>query len=49
MVCEEQGFFLEIVDTVRGFGLTILKGVMELRETKIWAHFTVESEASIEN
>ncbi|KAL3499174.1 hypothetical protein ACH5RR_038267 [Cinchona calisaya] len=44
ILCEEQGFFLEMVDIIRGFGLTILKGVMEGRETKIWAHFTVEAE-----
>ncbi|KAG8382544.1 hypothetical protein BUALT_Bualt05G0088400 [Buddleja alternifolia] len=46
IVCEEEGFFLEIVDIVRGFGLTILKGVMEARETKMWAHFIVESEGT---
>ncbi|KAK9076630.1 hypothetical protein SSX86_004964 [Deinandra increscens subsp. villosa] len=44
MICEEQGFFLEIVDIIRGFGLTILKGVMESREEKIWARFIVEAE-----
>ncbi|CAH9141351.1 unnamed protein product [Cuscuta epithymum] len=44
ILCQEQGFFLEIVDIVRGFGLNILKGVMELRVTKIWAHFVVEAE-----
>ncbi|XP_021767886.1 transcription factor bHLH157-like [Chenopodium quinoa] len=42
MLCEERGYFLEIADAVRGFGLTILKGVMEMRNDKIWAHFTVE-------
>ncbi|KAA8526107.1 hypothetical protein F0562_007793 [Nyssa sinensis] len=46
MLCEEQGFFLEIVDIIRGFGLIILKGVMEARENKIWARFIVEAEAS---
>ncbi|KAM0015609.1 putative transcription factor bHLH family [Helianthus debilis subsp. tardiflorus] len=45
MICEEHGFFLEIVDIIRGFGLTILKGVMEAREEKIWARFIVEAEA----
>ncbi|KAL8253839.1 hypothetical protein R6Q59_032060 [Mikania micrantha] len=45
MICEEHGFFLEIVDIIRGFGLTILKGVMEAREKKIWARFIVEAEA----
>ncbi|KAI7736975.1 hypothetical protein M8C21_027251 [Ambrosia artemisiifolia] len=45
MLCEEHGFFLEIVDIIRGFGLTILKGVMEAREEKIWARFIVEAEA----
>lgn len=44
MICEEHGFFLEIVDIIRGFGLTILKGVMESREEKIWARFIVEAE-----
>lgn len=42
MVCEEQGFFLEIADVVRSFGLTILKGEMEARDRKLWAHFIVE-------
>lgn len=42
MVCEERGSFLEIADVVRGLGLTILKGVMESRNDKIWAYFTVE-------
>ncbi|KAL4188252.1 hypothetical protein AMTRI_Chr09g22990 [Amborella trichopoda] len=43
MLCEERGFFLEIADIIRGFGLTILKGVMESRNDKIWAHFAVEA------
>ncbi|PIN02204.1 hypothetical protein CDL12_25283 [Handroanthus impetiginosus] len=46
ILCEEQGFFLEILDIVRGFGLTVLKGVMETREAKIWAHFIVEAEGT---
>lgn len=44
MLCEEHGFFLEIVDIIQGFGLTILKGVMEARDEKIWARFIVEAE-----
>lgn len=44
MLCEERGFFLEIADTIRGFGLTILKGLMELRDGKIMARFLVEVE-----
>ncbi|TQD96411.1 hypothetical protein C1H46_017906 [Malus baccata] len=43
MLCEEQGFFLEIADIIRGFGLNILKGVIESREDKIWARFIVEA------
>ncbi|KAL8138874.1 hypothetical protein V2J09_004875 [Rumex salicifolius] len=43
MVCEDQGFFLEIADVIRGFGLTILKGVVEARDGKIWAQFIVEA------
>lgn len=42
MLCEERGFFLEIADLIRGMGLTILKGVMETRDDKIWARFAVE-------
>ncbi|XP_058085111.1 transcription factor bHLH157-like [Magnolia sinica] len=42
MLCDERGFFLEIADIIRGFGLTILKGVMEVRDNKIWARFVVE-------
>jgi hypothetical protein len=42
MLCEERGFFLEIADLIRGLGLTILKGVMEARNDKIWARFSVE-------
>lgn len=45
MICEEHGFFLEIVDIIRSFGLTILKGIMKSREEKIWARFIVEAEA----
>ncbi|OWM72195.1 hypothetical protein CDL15_Pgr018079 [Punica granatum] len=43
MLCEERGLFLEIADIVRGFGLNILKGVMEVRDNKIWSHFIVEA------
>lgn len=41
MLCEEQGFFLEIADVIRSFGLNILKGEMEARDSKIWARFVV--------
>ncbi|CAI9772111.1 unnamed protein product [Fraxinus pennsylvanica] len=41
-----EGCILEIAKIVRGFGLLILKGVMEIRETKIWAHFIVEAEGN---
>ncbi|KAG6405414.1 hypothetical protein SASPL_133003 [Salvia splendens] len=47
ILCEEQGFFLEIVQIIRGFGLTILKGEMEaLEQKKIWAHFMVKAEGA---
>ncbi|KAL2327123.1 hypothetical protein Fmac_020550 [Flemingia macrophylla] len=42
MIFEEQGFFLEIVDMVGGFGLNILKAKMEIKDNKIWARFIVE-------
>ncbi|KAK4421481.1 Transcription factor LHW [Sesamum alatum] len=43
ILCEEQGLFLEIADTIRGFGFIILKGVMEANEDKIWARFVIEA------
>lgn len=47
MLCEEQGLFLEIADIIRGLGLTILKGIMEVRNDKIWAHFIVEANRDV--
>ncbi|GMH12689.1 hypothetical protein Nepgr_014530 [Nepenthes gracilis] len=47
MLCEERGFFLEIADIIRGLGLTILKGVMETRNDKIWARFAVEANRDV--
>ncbi|CAL9757823.1 unnamed protein product [Musa acuminata subsp. burmannicoides] len=47
MVCEDRGLFLEIADIIRGFGLIILKGVMEIRECKIWARFLVEANREV--
>ncbi|GLT77715.1 hypothetical protein SLA2020_492770 [Shorea laevis] len=47
MICEERGFFLEIADLIRGMGLTILKGVMETRNEKIWARFAVEANRDV--
>ncbi|KAL0389940.1 UNVERIFIED_CONTAM: Transcription factor LHW [Sesamum calycinum] len=45
--CEERGLFLEIADIIRGLGLTILKGVMETRNDKIWARFAVEANRDV--
>lgn len=42
LVCEDQGYFLEIADIIRRLGLSIFRGVMESQETKIWARFIVE-------
>ncbi|KAL5151994.1 Transcription factor LHW [Glycine soja] len=47
MLCEERGCFLEIADLIRGLGLTILKGVMEAHNDKIWARFAVEANRDI--
>ncbi|KAL6511064.1 hypothetical protein OROGR_022188 [Orobanche gracilis] len=47
MLCEERGLFLEIADIIRGLGLTILKGVMETRNDKIWARFAVEADRDV--
>ncbi|PIA54616.1 hypothetical protein AQUCO_00900881v1 [Aquilegia coerulea] len=43
MLCEENGLFLEIAQVIRHLDLTILKGVMEERSEKSWAHFVVEA------
>ncbi|XVE64633.1 hypothetical protein DITRI_Ditri07aG0116200 [Diplodiscus trichospermus] len=48
MLCEAQGFFLEISDVIRALGLNILKGVTELQEDKIWARFIVEANEQVE-
>ncbi|KAI5080776.1 hypothetical protein GOP47_0003959 [Adiantum capillus-veneris] len=42
MVCEEEGFFLEIANTLRGLGLKILKGLMESKDEKMWARLVVK-------
>ncbi|KAH0672182.1 hypothetical protein KY284_023269 [Solanum tuberosum] len=47
MLCEERGLFLEIADIIRGLGLTILMGVMETRNDKIWAQFVVEANRDV--
>ncbi|XP_010533556.1 PREDICTED: transcription factor bHLH157-like isoform X2 [Tarenaya hassleriana] len=47
MLCEEEGRFLEIADAVKGFGLNVLKGVMERRDGRIWAHFIVEAKGEV--
>ncbi|XP_010523120.1 PREDICTED: transcription factor LHW [Tarenaya hassleriana] len=47
MLCEQRGFFLEIADWIKSLGLTILKGVMETRNDKIWARFVVEANRDV--
>ncbi|KAG6415197.1 hypothetical protein SASPL_122602 [Salvia splendens] len=47
MLCEERGLFLEIADVIRGMGLTILKGLMDTRNDKIWACFAVEANRNV--
>ncbi|XP_052186168.1 transcription factor LHW isoform X1 [Diospyros lotus] len=47
MLCEERGLFLEIADMIKGLGLTILKGVMETLNDKVWARFAVEANRDV--
>ncbi|KAL9263716.1 Transcription factor LHW-like protein [Drosera capensis] len=47
MLCEEGGFFLEMADIIRGLGLTILRGVLETHDGKIWARFAVEANRDV--
>ncbi|XP_010920506.1 transcription factor LHW isoform X2 [Elaeis guineensis] len=43
MLCEEYGLFLEIALVIRRLELIILKGVLESRSDKLWAHFIIEA------
>ncbi|XP_008801631.2 transcription factor bHLH155-like isoform X2 [Phoenix dactylifera] len=43
MLCEEYGLFLEIAQVIRRLELIILKGVLETRSDKLWAHFIIEA------
>ncbi|CAL1386594.1 unnamed protein product [Linum trigynum] len=47
ILCKDQGYFLEIAEAVRGFGLNILNGVMEAQDDKIWARFVIEVNSSM--
>jgi hypothetical protein len=47
LLCDDRGIFLEIADFIKGLGLTILRGVMEARKSKIWARFTVEANRDV--
>lgn len=42
MLCEEYELFLEIAQVIRRLELIILKGVLESRSDKLWAHFIIE-------
>ncbi|KAK4784918.1 hypothetical protein SAY86_001607 [Trapa natans] len=47
IMCEDQGFFLEIADVIRTLGLTILTGVIESGNGKVWARFAVEANRDV--
>mgnify|MGYP007051854558 FL=1 len=42
MLCEEESIILDIPESIKKSGLTILKGIMETRNDKLWAKFVVE-------
>ncbi|WOK96959.1 transcription factor LHW isoform X1 [Canna indica] len=42
VLCNDYGLFLEIAHVIRRLDLTILKGVLESRSDKLWAHFVIE-------
>ncbi|KAI3449753.1 hypothetical protein Pfo_006418 [Paulownia fortunei] len=44
MLCKECDQFLEIAETIRSLGLTILKGVSEAYGNKTWMCFVVEAQ-----
>ncbi|URE10122.1 hypothetical protein MUK42_03892 [Musa troglodytarum] len=41
--CNDYELFLEIAHVIRRLELTILKGVLESRSNKLWAHFIIEA------
>ncbi|KAJ8478223.1 hypothetical protein OPV22_021950 [Ensete ventricosum] len=41
--CNDYELFLEIAHVIRRLELTILKGVLESRSNKLWAHFVIEA------
>ncbi|XP_072968112.1 transcription factor EMB1444 isoform X2 [Typha angustifolia] len=43
MLCKEYGLFLEVANIIKGLQLNILKGVLESRSDKLWAHFIIEA------
>lgn len=47
MLCKECDQFLEIAETIRSLGLTILKGVSEAYGNKAWMCFVVENNRSM--
>ncbi|XP_041003807.1 transcription factor bHLH155-like isoform X2 [Juglans microcarpa x Juglans regia] len=44
MLCEDCSHFLEIAETIRSLGLTILKGATEAEGEKTWICFVVEGQ-----
>ncbi|KAG2719102.1 hypothetical protein I3760_03G253100 [Carya illinoinensis] len=44
MLCEDCSHFLEIAETIRSLGLTILKGATEAEGEKTWVCFVVEGQ-----
>eukprot|EP01018_Ginkgo_biloba_P032157 Gb_21142 [translate_table: standard] len=47
MMCKEHRLFVEIADIIRSLELTILKGIMEVRNSKTWACFIVEANRDV--
>ncbi|XP_075490129.1 transcription factor EMB1444 isoform X4 [Primulina tabacum] len=47
MLCERRSQFLDIAETIRSLGLTILKGVSEAYGNKTWICFVVENNKSM--
>lgn len=45
--CENYELFLDIAQVIRRLKLTILKGILETRLNKPWAHFIVEVKAKL--
>eukprot|EP00897_Mesotaenium_endlicherianum_P001309 jgi/Mesen1/1205/ME000128S00172 len=47
VLCEAEGLTVEVLDVMRGLGLSVSKGSVETRNGKLWAQFTVVAKQDV--